>query len=616
MLAVAALSLLFYVVVAALTLPDQGPSSDAALTWAQPGPSRTVLCVQDGAPVRMTLAAQPTQGAKRALHANLLSTERRLPLGPVVLTLRDHTPASTVTVAGLELPWMKNSYAAGWPEIPAHLAWRVFETPRAGQAVHLALGALALLLALGLAGRLGGPFAAGICGLWLAADPWFHVYKRLLGGPEVVLQLAAIGGVALLVAAALRSSWRLLLLGALVFGVGVQVKPSFSGLVLGAVVAAPVVQRVWSRRAVGLAALVGAALLLGFTPTLAYWALDRAMPRVQEAAVGQEGAAMRVREVVDKLTPGKKSSREHMGFDPKRSSTLLDPLLDPASFWRKHWMLRGAQLDKVEPGRPPARTAGQWVGILASLGLIGMAAFAARRRGPGGERDEDEALRRRLVGGLAVLVVVTPFGLRLLNPDPHHLAILLPICAALLGSLLALKDDPRWRNAVLVVLVLASAGRLHALRLMNDAHVESAGRFAAVDGQRRVAAALLEEGAEAPAVLAYYGMSRLEAWTGGAVRPFLYTRASVSQQPRCVHGRDPRFLEQVVRAHRGGHLLLIASPGSGIPGAPDEYRSPAQIAEASRRTGIRIEELRRLEDDHGRWLATLYSVAGGPAHRR
>lgn len=612
----AALSLVFYVVVAALTLPAQGPSADAALTWAQPGPSRTVLCVQDGSPVRMTLAAQPAQEEKRALHANLLSTERRLPLGPLVLTLRDHTPASTVTIAGLELPWMKNSYAAGWPEIPAHLAWRVFGTPRAGQVAHLALGALVLLLAVGLAGRLGGPFAAGICGLWLAADPWFHVYKRLLGGPEVALQLAAIGGTALLVAAVFRRSWRLLLLGAFVYGVGVQVKPSFSGLVLGAMVAAPVVQRIWSRRAIGLAVLVGAALLLGFTPTLTYWALDRAMPRTQEDAVGQEGAAMRVREVVDKLTPGKHTPREHMGFDPKRSSTLFDPLIDPASFWRKHWMLRGAQLDKVEPGRPPARTAGQWVGILASLGLLGMAMFAARRREPGEAMEPDDALLRRLVGGLAVLVVVTPFGLRLLNPDPHHLALLLPICAVLLAVLLALKEDPRWRNAVLVVLVLASFGRLHALQLMNDAHADSAGRFAAVDGQKRVAAALLEEGVEAPAVFAYYGMSRLEAWTGGAVRPFLYTRASVSRQERCVQGQDPRFLEQVVRAHRGGHLLLLASPGSGIPGAPEEYRSPAQIAAASRRTGVRVEEIRRLEDDHGRWLATLYSIAGGPAHRR
>ncbi|MCO4773386.1 MAG: glycosyltransferase family 39 protein, partial [Deltaproteobacteria bacterium] len=226
-------SLVLYGVVAGFTLHEIGLSPDTVSAWATDAPHRTVLCVPADASEGLQVAADPTTADRESVRAPLESSERSSSLGPLGLHLRPHTYRLTVSVFWVEFPWMKNDYTAGWTDLPAHLAWTVARSPRAGQAVHLVLGGLVVLVCCLFAGRLAGWPASLMAGVWLATDPWFLVYKRLVGGHEVVLQLLAVLAVSLLGAAYLRRRPALLYAAMFVCGLGLHVKPSFAAVVAG-----------------------------------------------------------------------------------------------------------------------------------------------------------------------------------------------------------------------------------------------------------------------------------------------------------------------------------------------------------------------------------------------
>jgi hypothetical protein len=595
----ASLCVLLWLAVAGAALRGVGLSGDSVTTWATAAPNRSVLCVSDTDPPRLTLAIAPTGDDREAATAELLSAEDQARWGPFTVHLRHHAYRGTVEVAGVEIPWMKNDYTAGWPDLPAHLAWRVARAPWAGQWVHLLLGALALWLASLVAGRLGGWPAALVCGAWLATDVWFLTYKRMLGGHEVMLQVLAMAGLALLTLAALEGRARAGALAAVVLGLGVHVKPSFAAVVAALLLASPVVWWGARRALVVRAAAVGAALMaLGFAPTLLFQQVEGSIGHPMVA--GLESASGRI----GVLMAGMDRARD----DLKARTGALDAALRPAAYWTAHWKAVGASVDRTAP---PGEASG--AGLGASDALAGLLVLIGGLGAVGLVRDADDAppgSAHRVAEAVVLVALALPFALRLLSPDPHHLAPWLPFFAVALGLGVArgVRGRRAWAAGAGLLVGLVLVGRVHGLAAVEQGLRRDAGRFSVAEEQRKVADALVAEGALDPAVLDYNAMSVLTAWSGGEVRPFLYARASLGFGEGCLRGDSPRFLEQILRSHRGGHLLVLAGPAEGPGGMPDPYRSSNDVLDAGRATGLRLREAAVLDDAQGRWLATIWSI--------
>lgn len=601
----AAASLLVYGLVGGFTLQGVGLSADAVSAWATAEPHRTVLCVDEDPELGLRVAADPSDADLASVGAPLSSRELRAAAGPVGLHLRQHTYRLTLSVFGIELPWMKNDYTAGWPDLPAHIAWSVFHSPRAGQGVHLVLGGLVLLLASLLAGRLAGWPATLVTGVWLASDPWFLVYKRLLGGHEVMLQLLGVLGVALLGAACLRRHRGLFLAGMLVCGVGLHVKPTFVAVLACAVIpalallASPRHPRV--RRALPLGALL---LALGAAPTALAWVASSSMDSAPASVVGSESAHGRWSAL--------RSGEERRRDDIKTRTTAIDVLLWPDVFWERHWRLIGARTEQRAPDaaapRSPASVAATGLALaLLLLGLAGVGVLARRVRG------EEGTMESRLALALSVMALLMPVLLRLLSPDPHHLALWVPFAAMALGvTLAAVARRSSVLVCVLVALALVLPARVLTLVEVDEALELEAGRLSTATGQERLAASLLRLGATSPAMLDYNVMSLMEAWSDGAVRPWLYSRAALNARRGCVAGAREDFLSRILEAHAGGHVVFVAGLDSGSVGRPDPHRTSKQMAMAAREAGVLLQRTEVVTDDHGRWMADIWAVRDKP----
>jgi len=599
--------LLLYLLVAATTLGHVGLSGDSVSGWATAEPHRTVLCVTASAPPRLRLAARPTEDDRAQIAARLESSQRDLELGPIAVRLREHTYSAVIDGFGVEIPWMKNDYTAGWTDLPAHVAWSLFGSPRAGQAVHLALGGLVLVLVALLAGRLGGWPAALVAGSWLATDPWFLVYKRFVGGHEVFLQVFAVAGLALLCRAALRRERRAAWAGVFVLGLGLATKPSFAAVLVSVALAAGLVLWRWSppggwRRALA----VGVALLgLGASPTALSWVAGTLAPPTEHQTGGKESSRGRLAS----LAKGWDRGRD----DVKSRTTAVDVLLWPGRYWERHWTISGSLADRAAPSAGPRdrswleRASTPLMVLLLLGGLAGAAGLAQRTV-------SSPALSAERLGSGAVLIAgVLPFLLRALNPDPHHLALWVPAAALGIGvGVGGLVADRRALAGLLLVLALLIPGRVLTLRGVDEDVVSRVGRLSAAEGQRDLAEELARRGITAPAVLDFNMMSVLDAWSGGAVRPWLYSRASLGQGQECLRGDQPAFLRQILRAHAGGHVVIVAGPNSGPGGRPDPYRSRAAMQEGARAAGVTLHELVSLDDPRGRWMATVWSVDAPP----
>ena len=635
--AAAWISTLLFVVIGLSTGSRIGLSGDAIALWGTAEPIRSVLCVQRSQAPTLLLAAAPTEQDREQIAATLHTSERRLSAGPVALVIRDQAYRATVAVGPLEIPWMKNDYTGAWAEWPAHLAWRTTGSAEAGRLTHLLLGALVLLAAALLAGRLGGWPAAAVCGLFLATDPWFQLYKEHLGGQEVMLQLLTIASVSLLGAALLHRSRRRLLVAALGVGLAVHTKPSFAAIavVLG-VVALPLLpwRELLSRgqrlRGLGLAALLVLLIGAGTTPTWGFWLTTWAAD-VAPSAGAQESARGRLDILLQRHLPSLASgdevqrAAERGGWrkDPKKSVGPLDVLLSPRRPWYRTWSARAGHSNQP----PREGLAGYRPGPLEDVGRLGAVGLGLAALLGAGVLLLGEVRRRRakkppgpatVALGLIAVAALVPSSLALLHPDSHHLALWLPLVApatgAGVGALVACQRSGRLRLAVLVLvgvaLLLFCAARLGAVVQIERDMDEQVGRLADARNQIRLADELVRLGATAPAVLEYDLMALMEAWSGGQLRPWLYARsAHGAGRSECLPSADAGWLHRIVEAHAGGHVVvawgIVGNPGGAHP---TSWVSPEQMRAAGSATGHEVRAVSELRDDRGRWYATIWEI--------
>lgn len=576
-----------FVVLWSTTATRLAPSGDAATVWSTLEPSRTVLCVEEG---RLHLAGEPTEADRAAVHAELVGEELRV--GPALH--RDHTYRAVLSLGGVEVPWMKNDYTSALPEWLPHLAFRLGGTVAAGRVPTALMAVVVLLLTMACAARVGGPGGAAIAGLLLATDPAFHAWKKVLAGPEVWLQLCAIGAMACVLTAAARRTGRPLVPAALLLGLGLHVKPTFAAAALPLVLASVPLLRARrvpvGRRTVAVCAVVG---LLGVSPSLAYWA---SRPGAADGGISQgsqENARGRVGAIVTRWTQPPESREERSkGVSPATA------LLSPTSWHAGYWAARADQDNDPRTGTgarpaPPPVLGG--LGARATLFLAGLAVFAAlRRRG--------EAL---WAVGLAAL---TPLAIHGLHPDPHHLALALPALAVALAAAAKVPTARGARAVVTAMVLLAVIGRGSELARLDAVLDEHAGRTLDVAGWEALGAALERQGATSVAALEYEVLGVAEAFTGGRVRPFQYAR---SGRPGCLAAGGDAWLGAILEAHAGGHLLVSwGTSGAPTAGGRPSWVGPDLLRRVARSVGLGVAPVDEVTDPRGRWVGTLYGITG------
>lgn len=158
-------ALVAYLLLAFFTVRAVGLVGEVAIGWALPG-APTVLVTLD----------PPVSGAQDTgvLRAARTRPTERLVIGPA------------------EVPLAINAYTGGVADWPARLARALTGSLAAGTAVHVALGALLLLLAHRFLLFHGTRIAAGAAAWVLATDWCFVFYRKVLGGTEILLQAAAL----------------------------------------------------------------------------------------------------------------------------------------------------------------------------------------------------------------------------------------------------------------------------------------------------------------------------------------------------------------------------------------------------------------------------------------
>jgi hypothetical protein len=163
------LALLLYLGLAATTVHDVGVVGEVAASWALEAPPRVV--------VGWTTSGDPIwAGDHRAgpLAASQVRPTERLVLGPV------------------SLPLAVNSYTGGPPDWPARAVYGVTGSLAAVVGLHVALGALLLVLVHRFLRFHGTDIAAALAVLALATDWSFLFYRKVLGGTELLLQAAGL----------------------------------------------------------------------------------------------------------------------------------------------------------------------------------------------------------------------------------------------------------------------------------------------------------------------------------------------------------------------------------------------------------------------------------------
>jgi 4-amino-4-deoxy-L-arabinose transferase-like glycosyltransferase len=158
-------ALLLYFALAAGTVRGVGLVGEVAIGWALPDPPRVLL------------ELDPPVGA--ATEVGALQAARTRPIERVV-------------VGPLSLPLAVNTYTGGLSDWPARLARAVTGSVAAGVAMHVALGALLLVLAHRFLVFHASRIAAGVAATVLASDWCFVFYRKVLGGTEILLQAAAL----------------------------------------------------------------------------------------------------------------------------------------------------------------------------------------------------------------------------------------------------------------------------------------------------------------------------------------------------------------------------------------------------------------------------------------
>jgi len=130
---------------------------------------------------------------------------------------RETRPTEELILGSYHLPIMINGYTSALPDWPSRVLYALLPNPSILKLWHIALGGLLLLLILrAFPKRIAFPMS-----ILLATDWSFLIYKHLLGGTEICLQLATIG---LLWVVYHRKDWGWFIFWGLV---GIQAKITF-----------------------------------------------------------------------------------------------------------------------------------------------------------------------------------------------------------------------------------------------------------------------------------------------------------------------------------------------------------------------------------------------------
>lgn len=594
-----------YLCISLFFLSEVPPTGETA-SWASPDSPRTVLQAQrlgqrgketGSKGIQLAVAGEPSLEGSEVAHRNtVIPIVQRRGTRSFGLELADERYRAALRLGKLRLGWSQNDYSWSGFDWPLSLVHRSSGSLPGAQALVLLGGALLIALVCGMASRVAGLPAGLIAGVFLVADPWFHFYRRMLGTTELALGFASLLGTWLLLRALEPRDGqnegigsRQLLLAGLVLGLGLAAKLSFVAVLLPLALLS--FAHIRKTRQL-LPVLLG--LALGVAPQLfslaEHYGVEGGIAQHPTSLVGNDSIRGRLAEQRD-LRGDRSSNKEHSSSEAsKKSVSFRRFVLDPSSFWLPY-------LGAPSEGRGGATAV---MMALAPLGLLALVGVAVQSRA-------------RWWMSLSLLVTLST---TLLHPDVHHVATILPLlalalgCAGGAGITRLWGAGHRWVGGALLL-----GGLLFVLLRLSDMAAYEA---VLAEGQaRRWTASQLEElvddleelDVSEPAVFDYELLPLLEGYTAGRIRPWHWWRSNRPMQPPAPVWGRAEWLELVLEAHLGGHLLI--TPGARPPGAS---RGSGQGLNGQRfgarglELGLRVERLKTWTTGAGGTYAELYAV--------
>ncbi len=568
------LALAAYLLLAVLTVREFGVAGEVAAGWASGPPPRVALDL-DG-PVWSGPPWTPGAG-----HA----------WGPLVT--RQTRPVETLEVGPVRLPLALNQYTGGVADWPARLLHAATGSVGVVVGLHVALGALLIVLVHRFVRIHGSPVAAGLAALLLGTSWPFLFYRKALGGTEVLL----LAGALLVLWALWSRRWRGGRHGdlaiALGLGLGFLAKVTFAATA-GAFALAALATR-WDRPSLQAPppirwlrdGAVAAACLVPLVVAVVHAALGLpASPRI----VSHDGWMFQV----ERLGRGLGSVLDG-GFAPAREgmTNLVWFLVDPL-----RWFVPALGADP--PGWSP------WPLYAAGWALVAWGAARAWRR-------RDPVPQDALLRFVSIAAPCQLGFLFLLNRDLHHLAQAAPTLAILgalaLDSAAAGVAAPRtraraaWAAAFSLAWVAAGVSSLVA----TDSVLAT------------VRAPVITHGGQAAIVDLLRGAGVRRVWTSEydvygvleVLAPEVEARHAWGAVSRS--GDRNTLLARILADAAGtgeepGHYLALRPAARRIY---DLFPSEETVQRAAAAAGVRVERAGSASDREGDW-AVLWCVTPGP----
>ncbi|MEL6348924.1 MAG: glycosyltransferase family 39 protein, partial [Myxococcota bacterium] len=481
------------------------------------------------------------------------------------------------------LPLAINQYTGGPPDWPAHHLYTLTGSVNVPLVFHVVLGGVLLLGVFRFLRRHGTDVAAAVAALVLAVDWSFVFYKRALGGTELALQ----AGLLLCLWATWDRRWGSGQWGLMGFafgvGLGLMAKLTFAlplfGLMLAALVTRwdkpPMKPPMPLRRQLLPSAILVAVMTAPLWGTWIHHLWLPQTPRVHS----HDFPSLQLRRVLKAVTGQGAPDRESL-------VNLYYWALEPLGFFRQAYGVDAAP-------QPSAWRAGGWLLVLSGIAL--------------GWRDRHPTPQTALLRMVSVAMVLQVGIVWVVARDLHHLAMLAPMQAILIGlaveHLCAMFTPPRSRARARLALLL-SVPWLWAG--MGDVWRTDA-VLAQIDtptftrrGQNALVKMLRDQKVERLVASDYELYGLLEILTPDI---------DVTHGWAATSRRYGDALPGLLRQAEGGHFLVIRAS------APMIYNlrpSRGRLAREGQALGLDVQPVASLPDD----AATLYAVApleGPPA---
>ncbi|MDP6933805.1 MAG: glycosyltransferase family 39 protein, partial [Myxococcota bacterium] len=489
--------------------------------------------------------------------------------GPLVAS--QVRPIESLSLGSVAVPLAVNQYTGALPQWPARLLFVLTGSVAAVQWLHLALGALILVLVHRILCDRGCRTAAAVAVLVLATDWSFVFYRRILGGTELALQagiLLALWG-AWCSLEGDRRGWALLWVGV---GLGISAKVTFllSAVALGLAYGWECrnTHRVSPEAAGPRPRWPQALALVLCLPQVVTWVHHAWAVPTAPHVVSHDFPQVQVQRLVQQLSGGSAPVRESL-------DNVIYWAMDPVSFLGPVY---GAQVESAVVLRGLA-----WA-VLA-LALVGMWA-----RGPSHEKPD---LPVRFILRFLVLQVALVW---LVARDLHHLAQATPALAILVGLVAgqwvhSVRSSRGWGVLGVMLVPWVISGVHHLAR--TDAVLSSieVPTFAS-SSQHRLVSWLRSHGVKQLVACDYelYGLLEL-----------------LAPEIRVRHGwgaaswKRGEALAGLVSVAEGGHFIELRSSAPMIYNlAPGEN----SLMQAAGSLGLEVTVVDRLDE-----VATLYRVS-------